>query len=94
VTFTLVCPTAVDTRMLHQQRGVDSNAMAFAGRPVTAEQVAEAIWRAAERRPLELLVPTAGGIAARFVGVFPRVLRLVTRRVERAGLRALRRRRP
>jgi NADP-dependent 3-hydroxy acid dehydrogenase YdfG len=92
VTFTLVCPTAVDTPMLHQQVGIDSNAMAFAGRPVTAERVAEAIWRAAERRPAEILVPTAGGVAARLVGVFPRVLRAVTRQVERGGLRAMRRR--
>jgi NADP-dependent 3-hydroxy acid dehydrogenase YdfG len=92
VTFTLVCPTAVETRMLHQQIGSASNAVAFASRPVTAERVAEAIWRAAEERPLEILVPTAGGIGARFVGIFPRVLRLVTRQVERAGLRAMQRR--
>jgi NADP-dependent 3-hydroxy acid dehydrogenase YdfG len=93
VTFTLVCPTAVDTRMLRQQRGHESNAVAFASRPVSAERVAEAIWRAAEGRPVEILVPTAGGIAARLVGVFPRALRLVTRSVERSGLRALRRER-
>lgn len=32
VTFTLVCPGAVETRMLRQQIPVDSNAVAFAGR--------------------------------------------------------------
>jgi NADP-dependent 3-hydroxy acid dehydrogenase YdfG len=90
VTFTLVCPTAVDTGMLRQQIGRDSNAVAFASRPVTAERVARAIWRAAERRPLEILVPAPGGLAARVVGIFPALLRLVTRFAERAGRRALR----
>lgn len=91
VTFTLVCPAAVDTGMLRQQVGADSNAMAFAGRPLTAERVAEAIWRAAERRPREILLPAAGGLGARLLGAFPALLARVTPRVERAGRAALRR---
>lgn len=93
VTFTLVCPGAVDTRMLRQQVGADSNAVAFAGRALTAEQVAEGIWRAAGRRPREILLPAAGGFGARLLGAFPALLALVTPHVERSGRAALRRRR-
>lgn len=93
VSFTLVCPGAVDTRMLRGQIGADSNALAFAGRALTAEEVAEGLWRAAARRPREILLPAAGGTGARLLGVFPALLALVTPRVERAGLAALARRR-
>jgi len=91
VTFTLVCPAAVDTAMLRQQVGADSNAIAFAGRPLGAEQVAEGIWRAAARRPREILLPAAGGLGARLLGAFPSLLAAVTPRVERAGRAALQR---
>ena len=90
VAFTLVCPAAVDTRMLRRQVAADSNAVAFAGRPLSAEQVAEGLWRAAERRPRELLLPAAGGLGARLLGAFPGLLALVTPHVERAGRRSLR----
>lgn len=91
VGFTLVCPAAVDTGMLRQQIGADSNAIAFAGRPLRADEVAEAIWRAARRRPREILLPRAGGLGARLLGVCPALLARVTPRVERAGRQALRR---
>jgi NADP-dependent 3-hydroxy acid dehydrogenase YdfG len=91
VTFTLVCPAAVDTAMLRQQIGADSNAIAFAGRPLSPEQVALGIWRAADRRPRELLLPAAGGFGARLLGSFPALLALLTPSIERAGLAALRR---
>jgi short-subunit dehydrogenase len=91
VTFTLVCPAAVDTAMLRQQVGADSNAIAFAGRALTPEAVAEGIWRAAARRPRELLLPAAGGFGARLLGAFPGLLALLTPRIERAGRAALQR---
>jgi NADP-dependent 3-hydroxy acid dehydrogenase YdfG len=91
VTFTLVCPAAVDTGMLRQQIGADSNAIAFAGRPLTPEQVAEGIWRAAARRPRELLLPLADGLGARLLGAFPSLLAFVTPHIERAGRSKLRR---
>lgn len=86
IDFTLICPTAVDTRMLRQQYGRDSCALAFSGAPVTPERVAAAIHRAARERPLEILVPRWPGAALRFVGVMPRLLRTITRRVEQKGL--------
>lgn len=91
VGFTLVCPAAVDTGMLRRQVGADSNAIAFAGRPLRAGEVAEAIWRAARRRPREILLPRAGGLGARLLGAFPALLARVTPHVERAGQAALRR---
>jgi len=86
IDFTLICPTAVDTRMLRQQVGQDSCALAFSEASVTPEQVAAAIHRAAEKKPLEILVPRWPGAALRFVGVMPRLLRAITRRAEKKGL--------
>jgi NADP-dependent 3-hydroxy acid dehydrogenase YdfG len=91
VTFTLVCPGAVDTGMLRQQVGADSNAMAFAARALAPERVAEALWRAATRRPREILLPAGGGFGARLLGAFPALLARVTPHVERSGRAALRR---
>jgi NAD(P)-dependent dehydrogenase (short-subunit alcohol dehydrogenase family) len=93
VTFTLVCPGAVETRMLRQQIPTDSNAVAFADRVLRPEQVAEAIWRGATHRPREILLPRLGGLGGKWIGVFPGVLALVMRRMRRKGLRALRARR-
>ena len=93
VSFTLVCPAAVETAMLHQQVDADSNAVAFAKPALRAEAVAEAIWRAAERRPREILLPAVSGLGARLVGIFPALLAAAMRRAERSGLVALRARR-
>ena len=93
IDFTLICPAAVDTRMLRQQVGQDSCALAFSEAPVTPEQVAAAIYRAAEKKPIEVLVPRWPGTALRFVGVMPRLLRAVTRRAEKKGLQVVARQR-
>jgi NADP-dependent 3-hydroxy acid dehydrogenase YdfG len=89
VTFTLVCPAAVDTAMLRQQVGADSNALAFAARALTAEAVAEGIWRAAAQRPRELLLPAGGGLGAKLLGAFPGLLAFATPRIARTGRSAL-----
>ncbi len=93
IDFTLICPTAVDTRMLRQQIGQDSCALAFSEASVTPEQVADAIHRAAEEKPLEILVPRWPGAALRFIGVMPRLLRSITRRAEQKGLKVVARQR-
>ncbi len=93
VTFTLVCPGAVETRMLRQQIPVDSNAVAFAGRVLDPDEVAAAIWSAATRRPREILLPLADGLGGKLLGIFPAALGLVMRRARRVGLAALRARR-
>ena len=89
VSFSLVCPGAVDTGMLRHQIPHDSNAVSFASRPLTAQQVAEAIYRAAERRSSEVLLPRLQGHALRFAGAVPSLARLLARIAERQGLRAL-----
>ncbi len=93
VTFTLVCPGAVDTHMLRQQIPVDSNAVAFAGHVLRPEEVAEAIWRGSVRRPREILLPRAAGLAGKALGVLPGALARVMRRARRVGLAALQARR-
>lgn len=89
VTFSLVCPGAVDTGMLRHQIPHDSNAVSFASRALTPQQVAEAIYRAAEKRPAEILLPRLQGNALRFAGILPTAVRLLSRQAERQGLRAL-----
>ncbi len=89
VGFSLICPGAVDTGMLQHQIPHDSNAVSFAGRPLTPEQVAEAIYRAAERHPVEVLLPRFQGHALRLAGALPFLARPLARMAERQGLRAL-----
>lgn len=89
VTFSLVCPGAVDTGMLRHQISHDSNAVSFASRALTPQQVARAIYRAAEKRPSEILLPRLQGNALRFAGVLPSLVGLIARQAERQGLRAL-----
>ena len=89
VTLTLVCPGAVDTPMLRQQIDDDAAALSFADAPLTPQQVAEAVYRAAEKRPREILIPAARGEILRIAGVYPGlVARLVDRAVAR-GRRAM-----
>lgn len=89
VTFTLVFPVAVDTGMLRDQIPHDSNAVSFANRALTPQQVAEAIYRAGEKRPAEILLPRLQGNALRFAGVLPTAIRLLSRQAGRQGLRTL-----
>lgn len=85
VTFTLICPANVDTAMWQRQIAADSNAMSFVKPPLPPERVAAAIWRAAERRPRELLVPFGDGLGAKLMGAFPGLLAFATPRIVRAG---------
>lgn len=91
VTFTLVCPANVDTALWQQQVVSDANAMSFVKPPLSPERVAEAIWRAAERRPRELLVPFGDGLGAKLMGAFPGLLAFATPRIVRSGLAKLER---
>ncbi len=90
VTFSLVCPGAVDTDMLRRQIDKDSNAIAFADTLLTPEQVAEAIYRAARDKPRELLIPRWQGAALRVVGANSGLVANLVTIAEKRGLKRLR----
>jgi NADP-dependent 3-hydroxy acid dehydrogenase YdfG len=71
VAFTLICPAAVNSPMWHQQIHHDAAALSFADTIIEPEVVADEIYKAAEDRPREVLVPKFKGVAAKMVGSFP-----------------------
>jgi 3-oxoacyl-[acyl-carrier protein] reductase len=93
IAVTVVCPDAVQTPMLDVQRDVDAAAMTFSGpRVLTVREVSEAIVRALDERPLELLLPPSRGWLAKLADLAPRsgtviepLLRWQGRRKQRGG---------
>lgn len=72
IAVTVVCPDAVQTPMLDLQRRVDAAAMTFSGsRVLTVREVSEAILRALDERPLELLLPPSRGWLAKLADLVP-----------------------
>jgi 3-oxoacyl-[acyl-carrier protein] reductase len=73
IAVTVVCPDAVQTPMLDVQRDVEAAAMTFSGSRVLAvREVSEAIVRALDERPLELLLPPSRGWLAKLADLAPR----------------------
>jgi len=93
VRFTLVCPAAIDTPMLRQQIGSEAATLSFADAALTAEQVADAVWCAAQEQPSEILLPRARGEFLRIGGVFPGIVRRLLGGAEARGRKAIERRR-
>jgi NAD(P)-dependent dehydrogenase (short-subunit alcohol dehydrogenase family) len=85
VTFTLVCPAAIDTPMLAKQVGDDSVPVSFADAPVTAEAVAEAILTAAIERPDEIFVPSFRGRTLKLASLSSALLRRMLPGAEQRG---------
>lgn len=96
VAVTVLCPDAVETPMLTLQENHPEAAMTFGGRrPLTLEEVENAIYRALERRPLEVVldVPLTGrAVGAKLANLFPQLTALTARRIMQAGRAAQERR--
>ena len=72
IAVTVVCPDAVQTPMLDVQRDVEAAAMTFSGpRVLTVREVSEAIVRALDERPIELLLPPSRGWLAKLAELAP-----------------------
>ncbi|WP_296736748.1 SDR family oxidoreductase [Mesorhizobium sp.] len=74
VSFTIVYPTATETPMLEQEAQDDAMALAFAGNPMPAEQVAQIIVEAVAKKSAEAYIPPERGSFVRQIGVKPRAL--------------------
>jgi NAD(P)-dependent dehydrogenase (short-subunit alcohol dehydrogenase family) len=89
VRFTIVYPTATETPMLDKEAEDDAMALAFAGTPMTAEAVAEAILEAVRKQSVEVYLPPERGKVVRRLGTSPRALRKMVERNEVIGAEKL-----
>lgn len=89
VKFTIVYPTATETPMLDKEAEDDAMALAFAGTPMTAEAVGEAIVEAFRKQPVEIYLPPERGKVVRRLGTSPRQLRKMVDRNEAIGAEKL-----
>ncbi len=89
VTFTLVCPGVVDTPMFRRQYGIEAAALSFSAPAMLPEDIAQAILRGAEKKPLEILIPAFQGAQLRLAGVLPRVVRWMKPGAEARGWKAM-----
>lgn len=89
VAYTLVCPGVVDTPMLHQQVGNDASAISFSVPAMEPGRIAAAVLRAAEKQPLEILIPALEGERLRLAGIFPRLVRWMAPVAEKKGRKAM-----
>lgn len=93
VSFTIVYPPAVETPMLKQEETDDAAALAFSGKPVAPEAIADAILRAVARKPEEVIIPAIQGRLLREIGVYPGLMRWLLPLVTAQGRRNLAKRR-
>jgi len=71
VKLSIIHPSAVETRMLEKQVGAEAAVLSFAESTLQPEQVAKAVYHAAETDTKEMIIPPLKGFFSRFVGVFP-----------------------
>lgn len=88
VAVTVIMPDAVATPMLDLQVGYEEAAMTFSGsRPLTKEEVVEAVLEAIDTRPLELSLPKGRAALARISTVAPASSMRLMPLLERIGKR-------
>jgi 3-oxoacyl-[acyl-carrier protein] reductase len=86
VAVTLILPDAVATPMLDAQVSYEEAALTFSGpRPLTVNEVGEAVLRALATRPLEVTLPLGRGALARLATVAPGSSRLLAPLLQKAG---------
>jgi short-subunit dehydrogenase len=87
VTFSIVHPPSTRTPMLEQEMADPSAVIAFAERSHSAESVAAAVLKAAERKPVEVVFPPMAGRVQRLLGSLPGLMYRVIPVVEASGRR-------
>ncbi len=73
IAVTTLCPDAVQTPMLDQQKEKEQAALTFSGnRTLSVQEVVEAIVTdVLKNRPLELVLPASRGVVAKVANIFP-----------------------
>jgi len=89
VRVSVVSPDSVDTPQLLQELACDEASLSFASEPLPADEVARAVVRAVRGGAPEVVVPVAGGLAARVAAAFPRLLLRLLPWLRRIGRRRM-----
>lgn len=86
VDLTVIYPDGMDTPMGRYEATFEEAALTFsASRLLSVDEVGDALIRALERRPLEVLVPRGRGLLSRLAGLFPAAASRLTPRLVRRG---------
>jgi short-subunit dehydrogenase len=89
VTVSLVTPDSVDTAQLATELRHDEAALSFANPPLEPDAVGRAVLRAIRSGAPEVMVPAAGGLAARIAAAFPRLLLWILPFLRRSGAKRM-----
>jgi 3-oxoacyl-[acyl-carrier protein] reductase len=89
IAVTSICPDAVQTPMLDQQKGKEQAALTFSGsRALTTEEVVNAILGPVlNDQPLEIILPPMRGVIAKVANAFPAMTALQLKWVRQMGIR-------
>jgi short-subunit dehydrogenase len=89
VTVSLVTPDSVNTAQLATELRHDEASLSFANPPLQPDAVGRAVVRALRSGAPEVMVPAAGGLAARIAAAFPRLLLWILPFLRRSGARRM-----
>ncbi|RME92046.1 MAG: SDR family NAD(P)-dependent oxidoreductase [Candidatus Hydrogenedentota bacterium] len=95
IKVTVICPDAVQTPMLDLQKDYEEAALTFSGgKPLTPDEVANAILQVVGQDKLEVLLPPSRGILAKATSAIPEVADLLLEPLKQLGLAAQKKYRP
>lgn len=88
ISVTTICPDAVQTPMLDQQKDKAQAALTFSGsRALTPEEVVNSILAALKDKPLEVILPPMRGVVAKFANAFPALAANQLQKIQQQGLK-------
>lgn len=82
-----VCPSAVDTPMLHEEAVSGGSTLNFLQEPLVPDAVAKAVWKVINKKKMEVCVPSHEGISCKLGGFLPSILPIILPWLERIGER-------
>lgn len=82
-----VCPSAVDTKMLHGEALGGGSVLNFLQKPLTPEAVANAVWLAHIKHKTEVCIPYSEGMSSKLGNFFPSILPKILPYFEKIGER-------
>jgi short-subunit dehydrogenase len=80
-----VCPSAVDTEMLHKEALGGGSLLNFLQEPLQPDAVAEAVWQVISKKKAEVCIPGHEGLSSKLGSFFPSILPRVLPHLERIG---------
>lgn len=88
IAVTTICPDAVQTPMLDQQKDKEQAALTFSGkRALTVQEVVDAILdNALKNKPLEIILPPMRGVVAKAANVFPTIAARQVSKLRQVGM--------